>query len=102
MAAFGFCHARKRGYLPGAGDDTVASLQQLGYTVTTLKRRDDLTAENYADSMRWLLVPSIQRTKHLAANLPAFRLPENAAPVIVQYKPADGCERRNSALIHSR
>ena len=79
------------GYLPGAGDDTVASLQQLGYTVTTLAGAD-LTPEKLRGLDAVVIgVRAFNERNDLAANLPGlFGYVEGGGNVIVQYNRPTG------------
>ena len=92
VAAFDFAiHGKAVGYLPGAGDDTVASLEQLGYKVTTLTGAD-LTEEklNGLDAVV-VGVRAFNERKDLEANLPGlFAYVENGGNVIVQYNRPNG------------
>jgi hypothetical protein len=92
VAAFDFAIRGKAvGYLPGAGDDTVASLQQLGYAVTTLKGAD-LTEEKLRGLDAVVVgVRAFNERKDLEANLPGlFGYVENGGNVIVQYNRPNG------------
>jgi hypothetical protein len=92
VAAFDFAIRGKAvGYLPGAGDDTVASLQQLGYTVTTLTGAD-LTPEKLRGLDAVVIgVRAFNERNDLAANLPGlFAYVENGGNVIVQYNRPTG------------
>ncbi|HTD65763.1 MAG TPA: PIG-L family deacetylase [Candidatus Limnocylindria bacterium] len=81
------------GYLPGAGDDTVASLQQLGYAVTTLTGAD-LTEEKLRGLDAVVVgVRAFNERNDLAANLPGvFAYAENGGTVIVQYNRPTGLQ----------
>ena len=74
------------GYIPGAGDDTVASLQQMGFQVTTL-RADDLTADTLRPFSAIVLgVRAWNENPYLATSLPAlFAYCEAGGTVIAQY-----------------
>jgi len=92
VAAFDFATRGKSvGYLPGAGDDTMASLQQLGYTVTTLKG-DELNPEKLRGLDAVVIgVRAFNERRDLAANLPGlFAYVENGGNVIVQYNRPTG------------
>lgn len=79
------------GYLPGAGDDTAAALEQLGYTVTTLSGAD-LTLEKLRGLDAVLIgVRAFNERKDLAANLPGlFAYVEAGGTVIAQYNRPNG------------
>jgi len=92
VAAFDFATRGKAvGYLPGAGDDTVSSLQQLGYTVMTLTGAD-LTPEKLRGLDAVVIgVRAFNERTDLAANLPElFSYIENGGTVIVQYNRPTG------------
>jgi len=92
VVAFDFAIGGKAvGYLPGAGDDTVASLQQLGYTVTTLTG-EDLTEEKLRGLDAVVVgVRAFNERKDLEANLPGlFDYIQNGGNVIVQYNRPNG------------
>ncbi len=92
VAAFDFAIRGKAvGYLPGAGDDSVASLQQLGYKVTTLKGAD-LTEEKLRGLDAVVVgVRAFNERKDLEANLPGlFAYIQNGGNVIVQYNRPNG------------
>lgn len=82
---------RNVGYLPGAGDDTVASLQQLGYTVTTLTGAD-LNSEKLKGLDAVVVgVRAFNERRDLAENLPGlFAFAEQGGTVIVQYNRPNG------------
>lgn len=82
---------RKVGYVPGAGDDTVEALEQLGYTVTTLAGAD-LTKEKLQGLDAVVLgVRAFNERKDLAANLPAlWAYVENGGTVVAQYNRVSG------------
>jgi LmbE family N-acetylglucosaminyl deacetylase len=92
VTAFDFAIRGKAvGYLPGAGDDTVASLQQLGYTVTTLQGSD--LAEEKLRGLDAVVVGvrAFNERKDLEANLPGlFAYIQNGGNVIVQYNRPNG------------
>ena len=79
------------GYLPGAGDDTVEALQQLGYKVTTLSGAD-LTAEKLRGLDAVVIgVRAFNERKDLKPNLPAlFSYVEQGGTVIAQYNRPSG------------
>ena len=82
---------RKVGYLPGAGDDTVAALEQLGYRVTTLTGVD-LTPEKL-DGLDAVVigVRAFNSRTDFAANLTnLFAYVENGGTVIAQYNRPNG------------
>jgi LmbE family N-acetylglucosaminyl deacetylase len=92
VAAFDFAIRGKAvGYLPGAGDDTVASLRQLGYTVTTLKG-EDLTEDKLRDLDAVVVgVRAFNVRKDLDPNLRGlFAYVQNGGNVIVQYNRPNG------------
>jgi len=92
VAAFDFAiRGQAVGYLPGAGDDTVASLQQLGYTVTTLTGAD-LTPEKLRGLDAVVIgVRAFNERNDLAATLPGlFTYVENGGNVIAQYNRPNG------------
>jgi len=92
VAAFDFAIRGKNvGYLPGAGDDTASSLQQLGYTVTTLTGAD-LTADKLRGFDAVVLgVRAFNERADLAAGLPAlFAYAEQGGTVIAQYNRPNG------------
>jgi LmbE family N-acetylglucosaminyl deacetylase len=92
VTAFDFAIRGKAvGYLPGAGDDTVASLQQLGYTVTTLTGSD--LAEEKLRGLDAVVVGvrAFNERKDLEANLPGlWAYIQNGGNVIVQYNRPNG------------
>lgn len=79
------------GYLPGAGDDTVEALQQLGYKVTTLAGAD-LTPEKLKGLDAVVLgVRAYNERKDLKAALPGlFAYAEAGGTVIAQYNRPNG------------
>ena len=92
VAAFDFAIRGKTvGYLPGAGDDTVSSLQQLGYTVTTLTGAD-LTPEKLKNLDAVVIgVRAFNERKDLATNLLGlFAYVEGGGNVIAQYNRPGG------------
>ncbi len=92
VAAFDFAIRGKAvGYLPGAGDDTASSLQQLGYTVTTLTGAD-LTVEKLRGLDAVVLgVRAFNERTDLAANLPGLlAYAEQGGTVIAQYNRPNG------------
>ena len=92
VAAFDFAIRGKTvGYLPGAGDDTVSSLQQLGYTVTTLTGTD-LNAEKLKNLDAVVIgVRAFNERKDLATNLLGlFAYVEGGGTVIAQYNRPGG------------
>jgi LmbE family N-acetylglucosaminyl deacetylase len=92
VAAFDFATRGKAvGYLPGAGDDTVASLQQLGYTVTTLKGTDLKEEKLHGLDAVVVGVRAFNERRDLETNLPGlFAYVENGGNVIVQYNRPNG------------
>jgi LmbE family N-acetylglucosaminyl deacetylase len=92
VVAFDFAIRGKAvGYLPGAGDDTVASLEQLGYAVTILTG-EDLTEEKLRGLDAVVVgVRAFNERKDLEANLPGlFDYIQNGGNVIVQYNRPNG------------
>lgn len=79
------------GYLPGAGDDTVEALQQLGYKVTTLTGAD-LTPEKLKGLDAVVIgVRAYNERKDLKAALPGlFAYAEAGGTVIAQYNRPNG------------
>lgn len=79
------------GYLPGAGDDTVEALEQLGYTVTTLKGAD-LTAEKLHGLDAVVIgVRAFNERTDLAENFPGLlAYVEAGGTVIAQYNRPNG------------
>lgn len=74
------------GYLPGAGDDTVSALEQLGYKVTTLAGAD-LTPEKLRGLDAVVIgVRAFNERTDLKENLPGlFAYVENGGTVVAQY-----------------
>ena len=94
VAAFDFAIRGKTvGYLPGAGDDTVGSLQQLGYKVITLTGAD-LTPEKLRELDAVVIgVRAFNERRDLAINLPGlFAYVENGGTVIAQYNRPNGLQ----------
>ncbi|HTH48990.1 MAG TPA: PIG-L family deacetylase [Candidatus Limnocylindria bacterium] len=94
VAAFDFAIRGKTvGYLPGAGDSTVASLQQLGYTVTTLTGAD-LTPERLRGLDAVVVgVRAFNERNDLAEHIAGlFAYVENGGNVIVQYNRPNGLQ----------
>ena len=81
----------KVGYLPGAGDDTVEALTQLGYSVTTLAGAD-LTQEKLRGLDAVVIgVRAFNERTDLADNLPGlFAYVEAGGTVIAQYNRPNG------------
>jgi len=79
-------HGRNVGYLPGAGDNTAASLVQLGYSVTVLNGTD-LTSEKLAGLDAVVIgVRAFNERDDLAAYLPAlYAWVEAGGTVVAQY-----------------
>jgi LmbE family N-acetylglucosaminyl deacetylase len=79
------------GYLPGAGDDTVEALEQLGYAVTTLKGAD-LTPEKLRGLDAVVIgVRAFNERTDLAANFPGLLgYVEAGGTVIAQYNRPNG------------
>lgn len=89
-----FAHATRGqavGYLPGAGDDTVEALEQLGYTVQTLTGAD-LTAEKLRGLDAVVIgVRAFNERADLAANFPGLlAYVEAGGTVIAQYNRPNG------------
>jgi len=84
---------RDIGYLPGAGDSTVASLSQMGYRVTTLTDAD-LTADNLKKYDAVVIgVRAFNTRAALPAHLPGlFAYTENGGTVIEQYNTPGGLQ----------
>ena len=94
VAAFDFAvRGQTVGYLPGAGDSTVASLQQLGYTVTTLTGAD-LTPEKLRGLDAVVVgVRAFNERNDLAEHIAGlFAFVENGGNVIVQYNRPNGLQ----------
>ena len=92
VAAFDFAiRGKSIGYLPGAGDDTAESLEQLGYTVTTLSGAD-LTPEKLQGFDAVVIgVRAFNERTDLATNLTGlFTFVENGGTVISQYNRPNG------------
>jgi hypothetical protein len=81
------------GYLPGAGDSTVASLEQMGYAVTTVSGAD-LTADRLkAFDAIVIGVRAFNTRTDLAAGLPAlFAYVESGGTVVDQYNTPGGLQ----------
>jgi LmbE family N-acetylglucosaminyl deacetylase len=84
---------RNIGYLPGAGDSTAASLEEMGYAVTALTG-DDLTADRLkAFDAVVIGVRAFNTRKDLAAGLPAlFAYVESGGTVVEQYNTPGGLQ----------
>jgi LmbE family N-acetylglucosaminyl deacetylase len=92
VAAFDYATRGKNvGYLPGAGDDTVEALEQLGYTVKTLTG-PDLTAEKLRGLDAVVIgVRAFNERADLAANFPGLlAYVEAGGTVIAQYNRPSG------------
>ena len=92
VAAFAVeMRGKNAGYLPGAGDDTVEALEQLGYTVTTLTGAD-LTAEKLHGLDAVVIgVRAFNERTDLAANFPGLlAYVEAGGTVIAQYNRPNG------------
>jgi LmbE family N-acetylglucosaminyl deacetylase len=89
---------REVGYLPGAGDSTSASLQQMGYRVTSLTGAD-LTPENLNKFDAVVIgVRAFNTRTDLAAHLPGlFAYAENGGTVIEQYNTPGGLQTTDLA-----
>ncbi len=96
VAAFAFTtRGHTVGYLPGAGDDTVAALQQLGYAVTMLTGAD-LTPEKLRGLDAVVIgVRAFNERSDLAANVAGlFAYAEAGGTVVVQYNRPDGLKAK--------
>ena len=82
---------RHVGYLPGAGDDVPAALEQMGYEVTSLTGAD-LTAERLGRLDAVVIgIRAFNVRKDLAEHLPAlFAWVEAGGTVVAQYNTLDG------------
>ncbi|MSU35467.1 MAG: PIG-L family deacetylase [Pedosphaera sp.] len=92
VAAFDFAIRGKRvGYLPGAGDDTLEGLTQLGYTVSTLSGVE-LTPEKLRGFDAVVIgVRAFNERTDLATNLAGlFAFVENGGTVVAQYNRPNG------------
>ena len=92
VAAFDYATRGKNvGYLPGAGDDTVEALEQLGYAVTPLTGAD-LTAEKLRGLDAVVIgVRAFNERTDLAANFPGLlAYVEAGGTVIAQYNRPNG------------
>ena len=92
VAAFDYATRGKNvGYLPGAGDDTVEALEQLGYTVKTLTG-PDLTADKLRGLDAVVIgVRAFNERADLAANFPGLlAYVEAGGTVIAQYNRPSG------------
>ncbi|MSU67676.1 MAG: LmbE family protein [Opitutaceae bacterium] len=92
VAAFDYATRGKNvGYLPGAGDDTVEALEQLGYTVTMLTG-PGLTAEKLRGLDAVVIgVRAFNERADLAANFPGLlAYVEAGGTVIAQYNRPNG------------
>ncbi|CAN0349292.1 unnamed protein product, partial [Phaeothamnion confervicola] len=84
------------GYLPGAGDSTVNSLEQMGYTVKTLSGADLASPETQKLDAIVVGVRAFNVRKDLKpADL--FRYVENGGNVVVQYNTPRGLENKELA-----
>jgi LmbE family N-acetylglucosaminyl deacetylase len=82
---------RNVGYLPGAGDDTAAALEQLGYTVTTLTGADLATDKlKNLDAVLIGVRAFNERTDLAAQATNLFAYVENGGTVIAQYNRPNG------------
>jgi LmbE family N-acetylglucosaminyl deacetylase len=86
-------HARKVGYLPGAGDDVADCLKQMGCTVTELTT-NDLTPERLSAFDAIVTgVRFFDTHRDLASKLPAlFAYAEAGGNVVMQYNRVDGLQ----------
>ena len=82
---------RRVGYLPGAGDDVPAALEQMGYEITSLTTAD-LTPERLRGLDAVVIgVRAFNVRKDLAERLPAlFAWVEAGGTVVAQYNTLDG------------
>jgi hypothetical protein len=82
---------RHVGYLPGAGDDVAAALEQMGYEVTSLGGAD-LTPERLSGLDAVVIgIRAFNVRTDLAAHLPAlFGYVEAGGTVVAQYNTLDG------------
>ena len=82
---------RHVGYLPGAGDDVAAALEEMGYEVTSLTGAD-LTPERLSRLDAVVIgIRAFNVRTDLAENLPAlFAYVERGGTVIAQYNTLDG------------
>ena len=92
VAAFDFAiRGKSIGYIPGAGDDTVESLAQLGYTVTTLSGADLTPAKLSGLDAVVIGVRAFNERMDLATNLAGlFSFVENGGTVVAQYNRPTG------------
>src|SRR5262249_53264741 len=84
-------HGRHVGYLPGAGDDVPAALEQMGYEITPLTG-PDLTPERLRGLDAVVIgIRAFNVRKDLAERLPAlFAWVEAGGTVVAQYNTLDG------------
>jgi hypothetical protein len=89
---------RNVGYLPGAGDSTAESLEQMGYSVTMLTR-EDLTPERLRGLDAVVIgVRAFDTRTDLAAGLPAlFGYVEAGGTVVEQYNTPNGLQTQQLA-----
>ncbi len=82
---------RHVGYLPGAGDDVAAALEEMGYEITSLTGAD-LTPERLSRLDAVVIgIRAFNVRTDLAENLPAlFAYVETGGTVIAQYNTLDG------------
>ena len=82
---------RHVGYLPGAGDDVAAALEEMGYEITSLTGAD-LTPERLSRLDAVVIgIRAFNVRTDLAAHLPAlFAYVETGGTVIAQYNTLDG------------
>ncbi len=82
---------RRIGYLPGAGDDVAACIEQMGYTVTTLSGAD-LSPGKLKDFDAVVIgVRAFNERRDLSAHLPGlFAWVEAGGTVIAQYNRPNG------------
>ena len=92
VAAFDYAIRGKTvGYLPGAGDDTVEDLTQLGYAGTTLTGADLTPEKLHGLDAVVIGVRAFNERTDLAANLPGlFAYVENGGTVVAQYNRPNG------------
>jgi hypothetical protein len=82
---------RHVGYLPGAGDDVAAALEEMGYEITSLTGAD-LTPERLSRLDAVVIgIRAFNVRTDLAENLPAlFAYVERGGTIIAQYNTLDG------------
>ncbi len=92
VVSFDFAiRGRTVGYVPGAGDDTVENLEQLGYQVKTLRGSDLTPGQLQGLDAVVIGVRAFNERRDLAANLSAlFAYVERGGTVIAQYNRPTG------------